>query len=264
MSRRHVVDLTSTWWRSYLTALEKRPLRTTALTTGVLMGSGDLIAQLLLERRQFIPPRWKQWRPSSSMTNNGHMELTQSLTGVQSFDYLRTGRFLAVGLCAAGPAMFVWYRYLDRLVRGTGMSVAIRKTAADQLGFLPIYLGSFVGLIAALRGDAPADIARLLRRDMGPMLAASYVVWPVVQIVNFRFVPLRHRVLLINVVCLFWNTYISWRAEQQLNGDEPATPEVCDAVESRDDVLLIDNVEEDDVDCLSFFDNPHTTALCDL
>ena len=115
----------------------------------------------------------------------------------------------------AGPSMHVWYRALDRVFHGTGMRSAVRKTAADQLLFLPVYLAVFVGVMAALRGDRPTDIAQLLRRDMAHMLAASYAVWPAVQLVNFRFVPLRHRILVINVVCLFWNTYIGWRAEKK-------------------------------------------------
>ena len=44
----------------------------------------------------------------------------------------------------------------------------------------------------------------------------SYSVWPAVQLANFQWVPSRHRVLVINVVCLFWNTYIGWRAEMAL------------------------------------------------
>lgn len=175
--------------------------------------------------------------------------------------------------------MFVWYRALDRLVRGVGMSAAVRKTLADQLGFLPIYLGSFVGLMAALRGDSPADIARLLRRDMGPMLATSYAIWPAVQIVNFRFVPLRHRVLVINVVCLFWNTYVSWQAEQKLDDDDVTehngsnvaalnsvdrsdmSPAIPDSKNSDREILLSDDCGHDYYDSVSFINYDDKTHV---
>ncbi|KAG9980650.1 hypothetical protein KCU78_g21604, partial [Aureobasidium melanogenum] len=38
----------------------------------------------------------------------------------------------------------------------------------------------------------------------------NWMLWPFVQAVNFKFVPLQHRVLVVNVVSLGWNCYLSY------------------------------------------------------
>jgi len=175
-------------WQSYLAILERYPARTVSINTAVLMTSGDVIAQLVLEKR----------RPT------------------RDYDFIRTVRFFGVGLLLAGPTMHVWYSTLDRVVKGRGIATTVRKMFADQGFFMPLYLVVFVGVMGALRGDRLPDIGSKLKRDMAPMMKVSYSIWPAVQLANFQFVPGRHRVFVINVVCLFWNTYIGWRAEMAL------------------------------------------------
>jgi len=174
-------------WRYYLAILERYPARTISINTAVLMTSGDVIAQLVLEKRR-----------------------------AGDYDVVRTLRFFGVGLLLAGPTMHVWYSTLDRVVKGQGIATAVRKMFADQGFFMPVYLVVFVGVMGALRGDRLTDIRSKLKRDMAPMMKVSYSIWPAVQLANFQFVPSRHRVFVINIVCLFWNTYIGWRAEMAL------------------------------------------------
>jgi len=175
-------------WQSYLTILERYPARTISINTAVLMTSGDVLAQLVLEKRRIT----------------------------RDYDVIRTLRFFGVGLLLAGPTMHKWYSTLDRVVKGRGITTALRKMFADQGFFMPVYLVVFVGVMGMLRGDRLPDIGSKLKRDMAPMMKVSYSIWPAVQLANFQFVPSRHRVFVINVVCLFWNTYIGWRAEMAL------------------------------------------------
>ena len=53
--------------------------------------------------------------------------------------------------------------------------------------------------MAMMEGTDPGE---KLRSTYWEALKKNWMVWPAVQAVNFRFVPLEHRVLVVNVVSL--------------------------------------------------------------
>ncbi|CAD5125525.1 unnamed protein product [Dimorphilus gyrociliatus] len=158
----------------------------TALNTCVLMSAGDLIAQIFIEKKSF-----------------------------KDYDAQRTIRFGFVGLFIAGPSMHYWYRWLDKVIITPKkcLKAATKKTLLDQLVFLPVYLGGYIGVMGALRNEKFKEINEKITRDFSPLLINSYQIWPVVQILNFHYVPLKYRIFLINIVGLAWNTYIGYCAE---------------------------------------------------
>ncbi len=58
-----------------------------------------------------------------------------------------------------------------------------------------------------MEGTSPKD---KLDSAYWPALQKNWMLWPVVQAINFKFVPLDHRVLVVNFVslgtfvCAFW------------------------------------------------------------
>lgn len=50
-----------------------------------------------------------------------------------------------------------------------------------------------------MEGTSPKD---KLQASYWTALEKNWMLWPAVQAVNFRFVPLEHRVLVVNVVSL--------------------------------------------------------------
>ncbi|KAL5538340.1 hypothetical protein UlMin_045539 [Ulmus minor] len=49
-----------------------------------------------------------------------------------------------------------------------------------------------------------------VKRDFLPALVLEGGVWPIVQVVNFRYVPVRYQFLYVNIFCLMDSAFMSW------------------------------------------------------
>ncbi|KAI9654162.1 MAG: Protein required for ethanol metabolism [Alyxoria varia] len=161
----------------------------------VLFGTGDVIAQHAVEQR-----------------------------GIEKHDYNRTGRMLFYGGAIFGPAATKWFAFLPKAVRVPGRPnlEIFSRVMVDQCVFATANLGCFLSTMALLEGSSPKD---KLKQNFLPALKKNWMVWPGVQIVNFKFVPLESRVLVVNCVALGWNCYLSFLASQG-----GATPKPVDLV----------------------------------
>lgn len=61
--------------------------------------------------------------------------------------------------------------------------------------------------MAYLEGSSVRD---RLAQAYVPGLTKNFMVWPWVQFVNFKYVPADLRVLVVNVISLGWNCYLSF------------------------------------------------------
>lgn len=66
-----------------------------------------------------------------------------------------------------------------------------------------------------------------LNKAWVPGMTNNFLLWPWVQAVNFKFVPLEHRVLVVNIVALGWNCYLSY-----LNSSGSAEKGTIDRIEA--------------------------------
>lgn len=172
-------------WRSYQRLLSLHPWKVQSITAGSLVGVGDVISQQLLERR-----------------------------GLHGHNLERTMKMMGIGLCFVGPVVGGWYKVLDGLIPGSSKAVAIKKMLLDQVGFAPGFLGGFLTLVGSLNGLSKEEIWAKLKRDYKDALITNYYLWPGVQIANFYFIPLHHRLAVVQVVAIIWNSYLSWKANQ--------------------------------------------------
>lgn len=94
------------WYQGHLA---RTPVATQLITTGILFGAGDVLAQQGVDR-----------------------------VGIHH-DIMRTGRMAFFGAAMAGPVFIGWYRFLDRFVNlKTANKTLMTRVALDQLAFAPI------------------------------------------------------------------------------------------------------------------------------
>ena len=86
--------------------------------------------------------------------------------------------------------------------------------------------------MAVLEGTPPSE---KINRSYREALTTNYMIWPFVQMVNFKVVPLQHRVLFVNVISIGWNCYLSYLnsagEEQQQQQQEGSGSRVSAVVE---------------------------------
>lgn len=94
-----------------------------------------------------------------------------------------------------------WYRFLERFVRIPGRPNVqiLARVATDQLVFAPVGMLFFFSALSVMEGRDPRE---KLRATYWTGLRTNWMFWPGVQLVNFKLVPLDHRLLVVNVISL--------------------------------------------------------------
>ncbi|XP_068928178.1 protein Mpv17 isoform X1 [Petaurus breviceps papuanus] len=170
-------------WRAYHQALAAHPWKVQIITSGSLVGIGDIISQQLIEKR-----------------------------GLEKHQVHRTLTMALIGCGYVGPVVGGWYRALDRLIPGNTKMDALKKMVVDQGVFAPCFFGCLLPLIGISNGLSVKDNWAKVRRDYLDVLITNYYVWPAVQLANFYLIPLIYRLAFVQCVAVFWNTYLSWKS----------------------------------------------------
>lgn len=178
---------------AYQSLLERCPILTKAATSAVLFFGGDVGAQCIEHGR--IP---------------------------DSFDTRRTVRMTLWGGLFFAPLAHGWFNLLEKLVKASGTSGVVQRVAWDQLTWTPVINVAFFTYTGLSEGRDLRGTALSVKEKMWPTLRVNWVVWPVVQAVNFSLVPLQFRVLFVNIVGLFWSGFLSLQANKKVAGKEAA------------------------------------------
>ncbi|EGN97095.1 hypothetical protein SERLA73DRAFT_139153 [Serpula lacrymans var. lacrymans S7.3] len=179
--------------RAYQHFFETHPNRTLAVTGGVLNALGDVVAQI---SQNFVSLGEHEQRPG--------------------FDPVRTLRFFCFGF-GLSPLLGRWNLFLEhrfplrarRGLRKVSFKALTKRVAADQLLMAPLGLFAFVGSMGVMEGRSPAQIQEKYMDMYRPALMANWQVWPLAQMINFRYMPLPYRVPFQATCGVFWTLYLS-------------------------------------------------------
>lgn len=121
--------------------------------------------------------------------------------GFSEHSLARTGRMALYGGCVFGPGATIWYQFLQRkiVLPGRPNLEIVARVLTDQTVFASTNLFLFLSSMAIMEGSDPK---KKLEDSYLTAVKKNWMVWPVVQFTNFKFVPLEHRVLVVNIVSL--------------------------------------------------------------
>ena len=156
----------------YQARLASRPVLTQAITTSFLFATGDVLAQQAVEKR-----------------------------GIEAHSYARTGRMALYGGAVFGPGATLWYQFLQRkiVLPGRPNLEIVARVATDQTVFASTNLFLFLSSMAIMEGSSPQA---KLESSYKEALKKNWMVWPAAQFINFKYVPLEFRVLVVNFISL--------------------------------------------------------------
>ncbi|XGW31622.1 hypothetical protein V3C99_010073 [Haemonchus contortus] len=188
--------------RLFQRSLNKRPLLTQVVATGVICGAGDACCQLVVERRNR-----------------------------ETYDFLRTGRFFVLGSFFITPTLNRWFKVLEK-VNGNPKLDPLKRVAIDQIAFAPVFNAIILFNLRLLEGVGIENSWKRMKEDWWTIYSTSLKIWPVVQLMNFYLIPLNMRVIVVQLVAFFWNTYLSYKTQVSTEQEErPASrSSISDAI----------------------------------
>lgn len=118
-----------------------------------------------------------------------------------------------------GPALTKWYQLLNRIKFSSPTKAVVYRVWLDQAILTPVAVAVFFGTMSVLEGQGISGAVERTRTTYQPTLIRNWMVFIPTQIINFSIVPHHLRFVVVSVVSLFWNTYLSAvnaRSQRQL------------------------------------------------
>lgn len=113
------------------------------------------------------------------------------------------------------------YEGLDKFIRlrlqlmPKSAQLVATKAAIDGLIFSPIHLFLFFSYMGLSAGKTIPQLKEDLKRNYFPALVLEGGVWPVAQVFNFWYVPVKYQLLYVNLFCLLDSAFLSWLDQQK-------------------------------------------------
>lgn len=89
------------------------------------------------------------------------------------------------------------------------------KVVADGIIFGPVDLLVFFTYMGFSSGKSASQVKEDVKRDFIPAFAMEGGIWPILQVANFRYIPVRYQLLYVNFFCLLDSCFLSWIEQQE-------------------------------------------------
>jgi len=204
--------------RRYDHYFDSRPVLTMMVTNSVLNGIADTVAQTVTAvRRKAVQHPVEDMDSKSKMLAYELDELPhygkkpEESNNPPPFDFERLIRFASWGFVVA-PFQFKWLQLLQHWFPLTSTSAtipALKRVAADQLLFAPVGLAAFFTYMTYAEGGDMSAVKKRLSQVYVPTMKANFILWPAVQLLNFRVMPLQFQLPFSSTVGIAWGVYLS-------------------------------------------------------
>uniref|UniRef100_A0A7R9WT51 Peroxisomal membrane protein MPV17 n=1 Tax=Craspedostauros australis TaxID=1486917 RepID=A0A7R9WT51_9STRA len=209
----------------YSEKLETHPLITKGITAGFISSTGNLLAQRIAHEKEKAGTLEEQEHAAKDPSHPQHRQMAMQ-EGEFEIDWAKTGRFAFLNVVLVAPVLHYWYQFINRSVPGSSLTRVLQRVFWDEFVFTPLYLPVVLGSLWTLEGTSPPKVWEMIKSETMKLVMAEWVVWVPTMFLTFRYVPVKFQVLTINLVGVFWNTYLSFmvsEAHKTTSTDKVAT-----------------------------------------
>ncbi|XP_009782824.1 peroxisomal membrane protein PMP22-like [Nicotiana sylvestris] len=172
--------------QQYLLQLQQHPLRTKAITAGVLSAISDIVAQ--------------------------------KITGIQKLQVRRLLLKVLFGVVYLGPFGHFLHLVLDKIFKGKrDKSTVAKKVLLEQVTSSPwnnLLFMVYYGLVVERRPWI--QVKSNIKREYPKVQYTAWAFWPVVGWVNHLYVPLQFRVIFHSIIACCWGIFLNLRARSMV------------------------------------------------
>jgi len=208
--------------RKYNSYYAQRPVLTTMITNAVLGGIADTVAQTLTAVRQravrkqggpgkddFLAIEIHELDRRNPMNDQDLIPDSKLLP--PPFDFERTVRFMSYGFIMS-PVQLRWLKFLGAtfpLSKTSTWGPVVKRVAFDQFLFAPAGLACFFTFMTVAEGGGKRAVQKKFQDIYVPALKANWIVWPAVQMINFRIMPIQYQIPFVSTIGIAWTAYLS-------------------------------------------------------
>lgn len=147
----------------------------------------------------------------------GDIVAQKVLEGRPVFDFSRNRVVGCYGFFETIVEGHLWFGLLERVFGPSRkLRISLLKAAADQFFFMPLEVTCFMVWTHTIEQRKNPTLLEKLSADLPPTLITSYSFWMPVSLVNFYVVPFPLRALFTGVMCVVWDTFMSFASHNRL------------------------------------------------
>lgn len=175
------------WYEHHL---HERPVQTKMVTGSFLWSLGDAVAQI-------VP----------------YMATKDPNKPAFHYDWPRTGRAAFFGFAVHAPASHVHFNFLEWMTVKSGLmglSIPVFKAFMEQFVYWSWISNSmYHGCMELMQGHTIPQAVTKIEGVLWETQKAQWVFWIPIQLLNFRFIPVRHQLNVVLLTSIVWTALLS-------------------------------------------------------
>lgn len=108
-----------------------------------------------------------------------------------------------------GPTLYVWIRIATHMWPRSDIRSSLAKAYTEQFAYDPFAITIFLYSMSLAEGKSKAEAKKEVVDKFIPTYQVGFVYWPIVQTINFAYVPQKNQVVVAGVFSLFWTTFLA-------------------------------------------------------